>query len=82
MRTGLQAPRRHNENDVTITIAGLWRYGDWRHVATGCTAIVIIAASRVLLTFYTGQSAVDALRQGSKDKKWFIPLVDNCVGGR
>jgi len=27
-------------NDVTITIAGLWRYGDWRHVATGCTALV------------------------------------------
>jgi len=23
---------RHNEieNDVTMTIAGLWRYGDWR----------------------------------------------------
>jgi len=30
----------HNENDVTMTIAGLWRYGDWRHVATGCTALV------------------------------------------
>jgi len=34
--------RRHNENDVTITIAGLWRYGDWRHVATGCTALVAL----------------------------------------
>jgi len=22
--------RRHNENDVTMTIAGLWRYVDWR----------------------------------------------------
>jgi len=32
--------RRHNENDVTMTIAGLWRYGDWRHVATGCTALI------------------------------------------
>jgi len=32
--------RRHNENDVTMTIAGLWRYDDWRHVATGCTALV------------------------------------------
>jgi len=34
--------RRHNENDVTMTITGLclWRYGDWRHVATGCTALV------------------------------------------
>jgi len=37
MRTG--APRRHNENDVTMAIAGLWRYGDWRHVATGFTAL-------------------------------------------
>jgi len=26
---------RHNENDVIMIIAGLWRYGDWRHVATG-----------------------------------------------
>jgi len=33
--------RHHNENDVTMTIAGLWRYGDWRHVATGCTALVL-----------------------------------------
>jgi len=22
----------NNENDVTMTIAGLWTYGDWRHV--------------------------------------------------
>jgi len=29
--------RRHNENDVTMTIAGLWRYGD---EAMGCTALV------------------------------------------
>jgi len=21
-----------------MIIAGLWRYGDWRHVATGCNA--------------------------------------------
>jgi len=33
--------RPHNENGVTTTIAGLWRYGDWRHVATGCTALVL-----------------------------------------
>jgi len=31
--------RRHNENDVTMTIADLWRYGDWRHVVIGCTAL-------------------------------------------
>jgi len=43
MRTGVASAvgaRRHNENDVTMTIAGLWRYGDWRHVATGCTTLV------------------------------------------
>jgi len=33
--------RRHNENDVTMRKAGLWRYGDWQHVATGCTALVL-----------------------------------------
>ena len=45
MRTGaanVVGARRHNENNVTMTIAVLWRYGDWRHVATGCTALVII----------------------------------------
>jgi len=46
MRTGAASAasavsaRRHNENDVTMTIAGLWRYGDWRHVATGGTTVV------------------------------------------
>jgi len=48
MRTGAASAvgaRRHNENDVTMTTDGLWRYGDWRHVATGCTA---------LATHYTG----------------------------
>ena len=24
-----------------MIIAGLWRYGDWRHVATGCNALVL-----------------------------------------
>jgi len=23
-----------------MIIAGLWRHGDWRHVATGCNALV------------------------------------------
>jgi len=38
---------RH-ENDVIMIIAGLVadstgrRYGDWRHVATGCNALVIL----------------------------------------
>jgi len=46
MRTGTASTasavdaRRHNEHYVTMTIAGLWRYGDWRHVATGCIALV------------------------------------------
>jgi len=25
----------HNENDIIMIIASLWRYGDWRHVAMG-----------------------------------------------
>ena len=28
-------------NHVIMIIAGSWRYGDWRHVATGCTALVL-----------------------------------------
>jgi len=27
-----------------MTIAGLWRYGNWRHVATGCTTLVELYA--------------------------------------
>ena len=47
--------KRHNENDVAMTIAGLWRYGDWRHVATGCTAVVFIHSNVVLAaTLYDG----------------------------
>ena len=45
MRTGAASAvgaRCYNDDDVTMTIAGLWRYGDWRHVATGCTALVQI----------------------------------------
>jgi len=26
-------------SNSSLTIAGLWTYGDWRHVATGCTVI-------------------------------------------
>jgi len=43
MRTGAAravCAKRHNEKDVTMTIAGLSRYGDWRHEAMGCTALV------------------------------------------
>jgi len=41
MRTGAASAvgaRRHNENDITMIIAGR-RYGDWRHVAEGRTAL-------------------------------------------
>jgi len=31
-----------------MTIAGLWRYGDWRHVATGCTALVLLKCINVV----------------------------------
>jgi len=40
--------RLHNENDVTMTITGLWRYGDWRHVAMGCTTLVIMESQMTL----------------------------------
>jgi len=32
----------HNENDVIMITAGLWIYGYWRHVATGCNAVVCL----------------------------------------
>jgi len=30
-----------------VTTAGLLRYGDWRHVATGCTALVYHKRNRI-----------------------------------
>ena len=42
-RGQLSSEWRHKENDVIMIIDGLWRYGDWRHVATGCNAVVLCA---------------------------------------
>jgi len=33
---------RHNDNDVIMIIAGLWRYGDWQHVAMDCNTVLVI----------------------------------------
>jgi len=58
MRTGAASAastvgtRRHNENDITVTIAAFWRYGDWRHVATGCTALVIFDHKHYMYCWY------------------------------
>jgi len=30
---------------MMMIIAGLWRHGDWRHVATGCNALVTYNAA-------------------------------------
>jgi len=73
MRTGAASaasavgPRRHNDNDVTMTIFGLWRYGDWRHGTTGCTALFVLDGEpapperghspQVLAHAYCGQTA-------------------------
>jgi len=54
MRTGAASAvgaRHHNENGVTMTVAGLWRYGDWRHVATGCTALVIMVGNNTIIQY-------------------------------
>jgi len=32
-----------------MTVAGLCRYGDWRHVATGCTALVLFTTGVLYL---------------------------------
>ena len=39
-RGQLSSEWRHNENDVIMIIVGL--YGDWRRVATGCNALVLV----------------------------------------
>ena len=37
--------RCDNESDVLMIIAGLWKYGDWRHVVTGCNALVFLRST-------------------------------------
>jgi len=52
MRTGAAGAvgaRCPNENDVTMTTAGLWRYGNWQHMATGCTALVMACPINIFL---------------------------------
>jgi len=65
IRTGAASAERewrHNENDVIMIIAGLWRYGDWRHVATGCKALVTCSKSFSYLTYhYHGTTIVSVL---------------------
>ena len=60
MRTGATSAvgaGRHNENDVTMTIVGLWRYGDWRRVATDCIALVHYKLTIFTkLLFFTGSA--------------------------
>jgi len=39
-RGRLSSKWRHNENDVIMKMGAAWRVNDWRHLATGCTALV------------------------------------------
>ena len=53
MRTGAASAVgaiRHNENEVIMITGGLWRYVDWRHVVTGCNALVIITVGSVVVS--------------------------------
>ena len=34
--------RCYNKNDVTMRIAGLWRYGDWQHVDTALVVVMMM----------------------------------------
>jgi len=48
MRTGAASAvgaRRHNEDDVTMTIAGFWRYGDWLIQESTVTSLIWERAS-------------------------------------
>jgi len=97
MRTGAASAaiavraRRHNENDITMTIAGLWRYGDWHHVATGCIALVetedgnvkvsTSEKSQFMYKFHTNQNIHSATVQqsASYDKQQLIMFVKQAL---
>jgi len=61
-----------------MIIAGLWRYGNWRHVATGCSALVqsiytaVAPASHAQITSkYNGRIVVNVSR-GKKIKSFVV----------
>jgi len=52
-----------------MIIAGLWRYGDWRHVAKGCNALVRLNVNKVLKGY------------GSVDELAMLALTNRVVRG-
>ena len=54
--TGARSARR--ANDVIMTIASLKRYGDWRNMATGCNALVLIATTAAAAAAATSYPAI------------------------
>ena len=71
-RGQLSSEWRHNENDVII--AGLWRYGNWRHVATGCNALVFYLNLFEFWPYLATQNEQNSLSPVSTPKTLFQKL--------
>jgi len=64
-------------NDVTMTIAGLWRYGDWQHVATGCTALVcLMNRHSYIAQFFTTQYQRNKIRVESVSMEELVCICE------
>jgi len=83
----LRARWHHNENDVTVITAGR-RYGDWRHVATGCNALAFTtrktahdAGRCVALRCVPSWTQLRGLLATARCMRW-SSLIDHCDPAR
>jgi len=61
-----------------MTIAGLWRYGDWQHVATGCNALVWINACSCSSWELTTATLFYMALQSASFRTTQLKLCSNC----
>jgi len=59
-----------------MTVGGLWIYGDWRHVATGCTALVCCEQYKAETVTVEVTLMVTLLLQAS-EMRFFVQLCSS-----
>jgi len=75
--TSAVGARCHNENGITTTIAGLWRYGD-SGVSTGCTALVLLTHWHDYMIYYINVECTTWLNQ-CITVYWLIRSLDSYI---
>jgi len=63
-----------------MTIAGLWRYGDWRRMATGCTALVSPTNVQLITSRFVGHITDNAAMYADIQADWWRVQADSNKG--